>query len=297
LRTSAPPAVIVIAVLSVCPRIGSAADSEAARLVEQSSFIFRGTVQQAQPVATKPSEPKADRASVRVDQVISLANGAQQALGDLKGKTVTVVDTSGAHEPLKNGDQWTFYANGLQYGESVTLELVGRVKEGGVSIKTFQPNLFAADLVGEKTLPEHVTEAEAIVTGRVVSVRPLPQPKLQMLAAAMQSEKKPPSEHDPKYREAVIQVGEALKGNLPEKKVVVIFAASKDVRWYSSPKLKEGQEGTFILHKEQVKDEAERTALLSVTPAEAGSGQIFTALDPKDTQPANSEKVKHALEP
>ena len=130
-----------------------------------------------------------------------------------------------------------------------------------------------------------------------MSVRPLPEPKLHMLAAATQNENRPPSEHDPKYREAVVQIGEALKGNLPGKTVVVIFAASKDVLWYNSPKFKEGQEGTFILHKEQVKDEGERTALLSVTASEARDGQIFTALDAKDVQPVNSEKVKHALKP
>lgn len=278
-------------------RTAGAADSAAAQLSEQSSLIFRGTVQKIQTVTPRPSEPKVDRATVVVNQIISLADGARQALGDLTGKTVTVVDSSGAKDPLKEGDQWTFYTNGLQYGDSITLEAIGRVKSTKVSIRTFQPNLFAADLVGEKTLPKHVTEAEAVVTGKVMAVRPLPKPKLTMLAAAKQNQKNPPSEHDPKYREAVIEVHEALKGNLPEKKVTVIFSSSKDVRWYNSPKFTEGQEGTFILHKQQIKDEAERTALLTTTEPEAHDGQIFTALDPKDAQPTNSQKVKNALQP
>jgi hypothetical protein len=283
--------------LGITPRSANAADTPAAQLLERASFIFRGTVQRAQTTEPKPSEPKLERAIVRVDQVVSLADGARQALGNLTGKTVNVVDSSGSKEPLKEGAQWTFYTNGLQYGDSITLDVVGRAKTTEVSIRTFQPNLFAADLIGEKTLPKHVNEADAVVTGKVMSVRPLPEPKLNMLSAAKQEKQRPPSEHDPEYREAVVQIQEALKGNLPENKVTVIFSSSRDVRWYNSPKFKEGQEGTFILHKEQVKDEAERKVLLTATASELQNGQIFTALDPKDSQPANSEKVRKALEP
>src|SRR5882724_8464121 len=109
-------------------RTARAADSAAAQLSEQSSLIFRGTVQQIQTATQRPSEPKVQRETVVVNQVISLADGARQALGDLTGKTVNIVDSSGARDPLKVGDQWTFYTNGLQDGDSITLEAIGRVK-------------------------------------------------------------------------------------------------------------------------------------------------------------------------
>jgi hypothetical protein len=289
-----------IVVVTVCCALwltsARAADSAAEQLLEQASLIFRGTVMNAQTSTPAPGEPKVDRATVRVDEVLSLGEAAVSTLGDLKGRTVSVLDSSGVADPLKQGDQWTFYTNGVQYGEAITVEAVGRTKATALAFRTFDANSFADDVVGEKVLPEHVTAAEAVVTGKVLTVRPLPQPKLRALAAVKQNESKPPSEHDPKYREAVIEVADTLKGNIPSKKVVAIFSSSKDVRWYNSPKLVEGEQATFILHKQQVKNEAERNALLTATAAEVSDGQIFTALDPKDIQPVNSEKVKQALE-
>jgi hypothetical protein len=63
-------------------------------------------------------------------------------------------------------------------------------------------------------------------------------------------EKKPRlSEHDPDWKEAILQVDRPLKGVVKDQKVVVRFPSSLDVIWRGYPKFQEGQEGLFLLKK------------------------------------------------
>ena len=71
---------------------------------------------------------------------------------------------------------------------------------------------------------------------------------------------KPISEHDPLWREAVVAVDAVEKGHHPGDQAVVQFPASRDVAWYRVPKLQEGQQGVFLLHKPPVAGRARRLA-------------------------------------
>src|SRR5262249_33833372 len=124
----------------------------------------------------------------------------------------------------------------------------------------------------DRRLAARLDRAALILTGKVTEVK-----------AAVRAEKaRPSSEHDPEWQEAVIQVEKVEKGKLDGNRVTVLFAASRDIRWYGSPKLKVVQEGTFLLHKGDDKKE------LNV--------KGFVVVDPLDVQPKDQlERVRKLL--
>jgi len=102
---------------------------------------------------------------------------------------------------------------------------------------------------------------------------------------------KPVSEHDPKWREAVVEVDDVHKGAHQKKQVVVRFPASKDVMWYHLPKFQPGQQGFFMLHKSLAPGEKKRAgkskkkAAPGLIAQEAGAPDVYTAPDAADFQP------------
>ncbi len=118
-----------------------------------------------------------------------------------------------------------------------------------------------------------------VIGGRVAAVG----------SATMEALGAPPgpiSEHNPNWREAVIDVETAIKGAQAGQRVVVRFPASLDVAWYDTPKLSEGQEGTFILQRDLVSGAA--TALLAGSEVAA-----YTALNSLDVLPRQeAERVR-----
>ena len=114
------------------------------------------------------------------------------------------------------------------------------------------------------------------------------------------------SEHDPHWQEALVEVTEVVKGLAGQRKVVVVFASSKDVLWYKAPKFQVGQHGLFTLHKQQVAGVKLAAALTTPAPDNEVAG-VYTAIDHRDFQPldaigeaapaaARAERVKAAVQ-
>jgi hypothetical protein len=98
-------------------------------------------------------------------------------------------------------------------------------------------------------------EAEAVVIGNVVAVRP---PRGRELP--------PASEHDPQWRIAHVVVDHVEKGRMKEgQEVEVAFPSSRDVMWFSAPKPKEGDRAILLLHRRKL-DELDVEALAIVEP-------------------------------
>ena len=102
----------------------------------------------------------------------------------------------------------------------------------------------------------------------------------------------PVSEHDPRWREAVVEVDDVHKGVHKKKQVVVRFPASTDVMWYGAPKFHPGQQGYFMLHQTEVKKPKQRQTRKGVKAAVASDAEpeevttkAYTALDQMDFQP------------
>jgi hypothetical protein len=99
----------------------------------------------------------------------------------------------------------------------------------------------AAQKAADSELAQRLAQAEAVISGEVVSVARLaPQrPGIR-------------SEHDPDWWQAMVQVESVEKGDVSTKTISVLFANSRDIAWYKSPKLKQGDRGIWLLHNRDI---------------------------------------------
>ncbi len=129
----------------------------------------------------------------------------------------------------------------------------------------------------EEAIKANADKAALVIEGTVTKVRPIPEARLREAAGGHI----PVTEHNPRLMEAVIE-GKVLKGEGQgqTKKVVVVFASSRDPYNRDRPKFKDGDKGIMILHKEEIKSPEARKALLTRT--ESHEGEIYTALERHD---------------
>jgi hypothetical protein len=252
-------------------------------LAKQSSITFVGTVSQvaATTLAAVPKSPQT--IVVRVDSVLK----KPAAVSLKKGDTVTVQVKDPA--AFQEGTQATFYTEGWIFGSGVAVKELGH--DAAPSPSTAGPP--APVVTPEKTVvqsPSDISDqdlqrliaaADYVVTGRITDVHPWTVPK-----AAVPRYRT--SEHSASWHEAVLQVQSVLKGpKLKRNKIVLRFPLSRDVAWVSAPKFEPGQQGVFILQKEDV----------SGTPATSGAtkADVYTCLRPGDFVPMTEEPRVRSL--
>jgi hypothetical protein len=261
------------------------ATPRAEQLANQAQFVFQGTVTQVKG-STVAQIPASDRtAVVRVDRVIH----APPAVSNLAGDEVTVQLPPG--EPVTEGQTLVFFTVGWVFGDRVAVKSLGQEEVNPATLQVL------AGLPGDpvhslqaRQAVRQAAQADLVVAGRVSAVRlPAAEARARATAGAGRTAERI-SEHAPLWQEAVIDVDEVLKGGRA-KKVVVRFPASTDVRWHKAPKFQTGQEGVFLLHKEQLAREVPRTAAAELAPEE------YTALHPADFQPLDElPRIKLAVQ-
>lgn len=241
-------------------------------------LVFEGSVKSVgtSNVNSVPADSKT--AIVTVDHV----RHAPRAMAGLAGKEITVRMAPG--EALKEGNQFTFFADSLVFGDNLAVQSRGH--EAVVPAEKAAAVMGAAPVV--QRLKRRIDEADAVVSGRVVDVRPASTGGLKKIArAAANLPSDRISEHEPFWQEAVIEVTNAHKG--PKKRrVVVRFPSSTDVHWHKAPKFKKGQSGIWLLHTPH-----QFTALAAARPV----SDVYTALDPNDYQPPSLAPVVEAMLP
>lgn len=252
---------------------------------EKPTFVFKGTVKKLKSATMKSVSVGPNTAVVMVDQLIE----APPDLAGYEGQDITVQLSGGAK--VKVGQQLIFNTVSGQYGESVEVR--------SLSEEPFQPSHSAMLSAGgdpverrrERQRRQHFDDADLVVSGKVLSVSLPSEPAATKGAvAAAETRRKPISEHDPKWRDAVVEVDDVHKGTHKKKKIIVRFPASTDVMWYNAPKFHPGQQGHFLLQKTKVEKPAKRggkAAKKSAAAAEetAGPTETYVALDPLDFQP------------
>jgi len=264
----------------------------------EAKFLFKGTIQKlgASTLAQVPkNEPTA---IVHVDEVLH----APPALAKTLGKLITVKLAKGTKP--KVGEQVLFHANGWLFGGSVAVESVKQEKPAvAKTMLAAQPSDPARNLA-DRELHNRVANADMVVEGEVSSVH-LPQTE-SLLAAKAVNSAKPVSEHDPKWREAVINVGVVHKGDPGTKQVVVRFPSSTDVQWHRAPKFHTGDRGVWLLQSGQGAPAAgaapEGAAGHAMAATAIPGAAVYTALSPMDFQPANklaavASVIRGAVEP
>jgi hypothetical protein len=259
------------------------------QLIRRARFVFEGTVQK-DTGGEVPGLPGARAAVVRVDHIVQ----GPDKLTAFEGREVTVILQK--DERVQVGERAMFYTNGAYVGDTLAVESIGHLALPAAAVG-MRALARPAAVLHRRDLQERLDSADMVVVGRVSSVRlPPPEPGMRALVAgpAGAGPRRPISEHDPDWREAVIDVDHVEMGGTKRKQVVVHFPASDDVRWHKAPKFTPGQEGVFILHRTPP-EAGPPAARLAVRALAAPAPETFTALHPADVQPADRQDEINTL--
>jgi hypothetical protein len=230
------------------------ATEELVGLAEEAGFVFRGRAVPQRPVQVDLG-PEAEGRAVTVE-VQEVLRGTDVLQG-LTGRDVTVVSEHPSE--IKEGESLVLFTECVSLGTEVVAREIGHREASRESLREIGE---ALRIVAERPLAERVVKADLIVTGEVVSSRPVEKPF------------PPPSEHDPDWWMARVRVDAAVKGRKPRGAIDVLFANSDDIVWYRSPKLHEGASGIFIL---RTRDEDEAPREVPAT--------VYQCTDPLDFLP------------
>jgi hypothetical protein len=276
---------------------GELPDNQVRTFAKASVFTFEGTVK-ALNKSNVPNIRGADKAFiVSIDNVKAQTTTASKAFGSWVGKEVTVVPMSYSVIAigLKVGDRATFYTKPIRYADNVAVSAIGIRKASKLTGSHFTALMTAAaEEKADELLKKDISTANAVVTGKVSDVRGLTEPKQAALNKAEKGGAVPRvSEHDPEWKEAVITVQAVGKGE-PQNEIVVLFPSSDDRMWEGAPKFQKGDAGTWILHKNQIKDKRVADILLAPEPEQPNKPMAYTTLDKEDFQPIDAKSKNQA---
>lgn len=249
-------------------------DPDAEALAQQVTFVFKGTVLKLK-AATMSDIPLTDRtAVVRVDEVID----APEALSQYAGQEITV--QVGGRKKIAKGQQLVFYTNGLMFGDTLAVKSIDHHEPKKVHEAVAMAASDPGKRLVERNVQARAATADAVVSGRVVSVRvpaDVVATRASAVAVAGQMVERV-SEHDPDWRIAEVQVDQVHSGSHAGKTAEIRFPSSDDVMWHYAPKFHAGTEGLFILYKSSRERAAARAA-----PTQDGGE--YVCLHPADFQP------------
>jgi hypothetical protein len=253
---------------------------------ESAKLIFEGKVTKTKAANVKAISGTDQSAVVAIERVLS----APEPLVAFTGQNVTVRLAEG--ERVKQGQRATFYTNGLVFGENLAVQSLGHEPVKSQAARAAAPvaggtlEHSAARMAVHKKISEQASEAPVVISGKVVAVG-LPTPARAAVATAS-GDARPQriSEHEPFWREAVVEVQQVHKGTVGKDHVVLRFPSSTDVRWHRAPKFETGQEGVFSLHPDAVSGHVSPGAMAARLDVQQES---YTCLDPAAFQPAHNE--------
>jgi hypothetical protein len=264
---------------------------------QQPTFVFKGTIKKLKS-ATMKDVPLNDRtAIVTVDQIIE----TPPDLAGYGGQDITV-QLSG-RQKVRVGQQMLFHATGWMFGDGVAVRSLQQEPLKNGQATSVGAGDDAVERRGQKQQRSRFKDADLVVSGKVVAVRLPGDSTPGRKGAGRQTD--PITEHDPKWREAIIQVDEVLKGTHQKKRVVVRFPASSDVMWHEAPKLEAGQQGYFTLHKSESKKPTTKDPKkpsgksrgAEADKADRNAAEYYLARDSADFRPyGEGDGVKPLLE-
>ena len=267
------------------------------------TFVFQGTVKRRRAGTVAHLPVDARTLVVSVDHILE----APAALAQLSGHTITV-RVAGRRVPAV-GQAMIFHANGWIFGDSVAVQSVREEAVRPTHAALLSRGGDPIEHKRQREIGARFDLADVVVSGRVRAVR-LPEDAAgagtrggRAAARVAPAPVRPTSEHDPHWREALVDVDEIHKGQLPGRQIVITFPASIDVRWYKAPKFQAGQRGTFLAHQTTIatKDRRPRASRRGARAARAAAVEpeatkrVYAALSPLDFQPQHEPGGLHAV--
>jgi len=273
------------------------AKKAARRKTTEPRFVFRGTIQKLNATTMSHVPSTSGLAVVSVDEVLHAPPALARTLG--QSITVKLSKTSG----VRVGQQLLFYANAWLMGDGVAVESVREQSAADTPKALAARGTEPTQNLANRDVENRYNNADLVVQGQVVSVD-VPQVLRASHRAAIRAgvrsavrttgttdDVRPVSEHDPKWRDATIEVAAVHKGQRGKRTIKVRFPSSTDVRWYRAPKFHPGDQGVWMLKKQHTEPvsagalkKAQRTAVAA--PA-TSTEEVFTALNPLDFHPSN----------
>ena len=219
-------------------------------MIQVSSFIFMGTVRKFNAAAMPVAAITDNMVIVAVDEVFQAA----RTLGDYTGKNITVLLKDLGN--VEVGQRMVFFTNGWLYGESIVVREVGKLLVQQEAARLRRQVIEGIKIVADKNLMRYIARAELVVAGSVIDVR----------QADIPQGRRDRSEHDPMWREAVIEIKSMEKGSFPEGTITVMFPNSMDIMWYKTPKFSVRQERIWILRRDKPFVDEEIEAYMALDP-------------------------------
>ena len=177
----------------------------------------------------------------------------------LVGRDATLVGEG--LDSLEHGAVYVFFTDVAALSSHAVLRHIGHFR---ATPETRHELAAVLSDLAEKPLRERIEMAEAIVEGHVTESRKADPDAVQK------------SEHDPDWWIARVAVESVVKGTPPQQQVDVLFANSKDIAWFKSPKLHKGVRGILLLHSTRETE----------VPRKSAQRRLYQATDPLDLQPA-----------
>lgn len=233
-------------------------DNRIDEYVRNSQFVFAGRLQKtgATTMSLVPAAP-----NIGVFTIDEILHGPAVLRG-FAGKEITVVFKESGTASAEESS--IIFATSWLYGESLAVVEVGRMEPGKRDTMRDEIN-DAHRRLGDERLRERIVAAELVIAGKVLKTEPAPEEILRRM---------PITEHDPGWKRGEIEVAAALKGRHESKRVSIFFPSTTDAAWHDSPKFKAGDEGIWILQRNQQERGWPRMRI-----------QGLTALHPLDFQP------------
>lgn len=184
-------------------------------------------------MALDPTPPNAGL--FRIDEIL---HGPRELSG-FAGNEITVLFNDAGS--VRAGEPSVLFATSWQYGPTLAVIEIGQVEDRERA--TMRKRVGEAyDRLDDERLLQRIALAELVIAGKVVRTAP---------AGEEIRRRMPVTEHAPDWWEAVIEVESVEKGRHQGKTVTIFFPNSVDVAWSQCPKFKVGQDGVWILQRDQ----------------------------------------------
>jgi hypothetical protein len=232
-------------------------------IVRNASLIFEADILSVGSSIMAAVPASRETVVARVNQVLDKPESVALSVGQ------QVVVIFSARPDVRRGSRLRIFGNGRIFADTIAVEAISSVPiaqevvgvtTSAVETAAGEEGVVLRSRAEEEALKERLADASVVVVGHVREVR-IPQTQ------SLTPEVGPISEHNPEWREAIVEVEEGIKGAESGTNLVVRFPASEDVMWFDYPKLAVGERAVLILERDTLTGAATATLAGSQVPA------------------------------